>query len=148
MITLLGSILGFISSLFPELLNIFKDRRDKKHELEILHIQIEREKQGIQGKLEEVQIKAITQETKALLGTYKTGIEWVDALNGTVRPVLAYAFFALYATVKLLAWYKFSQTSSAPAFMLYESLWTEEDSCIFAGIISFYFGSRAMQKRR
>lgn len=143
MITLLGSILGFISSLFPELINIFKDKRDKKHELEILHIQIEREKAGIQGKLEEVQIKAITAETKALLGTYKTGIEWVDALNGTVRPVLAYAFFALYACLKIMAW---ADLPDSVPVIVYQSLWTEEDSCIFAGIISFYFGSRAMQK--
>ncbi|MFO1242038.1 MAG: hypothetical protein U1E36_02395 [Rickettsiales bacterium] len=32
-------------------------------------------------------------ESRALYQTYNTGIRWVDTLNGTVRPVIAYNFF-------------------------------------------------------
>jgi hypothetical protein len=66
------------------------------------------------------------------------GIRWVDALNGTVRPVIAYSFFILYALVKGM------QFSAGLPWLL----WTEEDQAIFAGIISFYFGQRAMSKLR
>lgn len=140
MITLLGALLGFISSLCPEILKIFQDRKDKAHELAIMQLQIERESKGYANRLEAIQIQALAKESEALYRTYKTGIEWVDALNGSVRPVLAYAFFALYASIKLC---QFSMIYDTPW-----RLWTEEDGAIFAGIISFYFGSRAMQKRR
>lgn len=36
MITLLGSLLGFISAAFPDLLKIWRDAADRKHELTIL----------------------------------------------------------------------------------------------------------------
>lgn len=36
MITLLGSLLGFLSSAFPEVLRHWQDRQDRKHELHIL----------------------------------------------------------------------------------------------------------------
>ncbi len=41
MLTLLGSLLGFISSAFPDLLKIWQDKQDRKHELEILDRQME-----------------------------------------------------------------------------------------------------------
>lgn len=35
-----------------------------------------------------------------------------------------------------------------PFVVVYDTLWTEDDAAIFAGIISFYFGQRAMSKVR
>lgn len=36
MLTLLGSLLGFLGSTFPEFLKLFRDSQDRKHELAIL----------------------------------------------------------------------------------------------------------------
>jgi cellulose synthase/poly-beta-1,6-N-acetylglucosamine synthase-like glycosyltransferase len=72
----------------------------------------------------------------------------VDALNGTVRPVIAYAFFILYALVKLLSYAAVANSNVVPFVVLHDTLWTEDDAAIFAGIISFYFGQRAMAKVR
>jgi hypothetical protein len=41
MLTLLGSLLGFISSAFPDLLKIWQDKQDRKHELQIIDRQME-----------------------------------------------------------------------------------------------------------
>jgi hypothetical protein len=79
-----------------------------------------------------------------LYKTYSTGIHWLDALNGTVRPLLAYAFFALYALTKLLQFSLIDDTIPASIYIL----WQDEDRAIFVGIISFYFGQRAMAKVR
>lgn len=138
MITLIGSLLGFISAMFPDLLKLFRDSQDRKHELKILELQMQQQAQGHTNRLEEIQVNADIAESRALYQTYNTGIRWVDALNGTVRPVIAYSFFLLYATVKLM------QFSAGLPWLL----WTEEDQAIFAGIISFYFGQRAMAKLR
>lgn len=138
MITLLGSLLGFISAGFPDFLKLFRDSQDNKHELKILEMQMEQQRLGHSNRLEEIQVNADIAESRALYKTYHTGIGWVDALNGTVRPVIAYSFFILYAAVKAMQF-----SADIPA-----QLWTQEDQAIFAGIISFYFGQRAMAKLR
>lgn len=146
MITLLGSLLGFISSAFPDLLKIWRDAADRKHELAMLQMQMEQQRQGHTHRLEEINVQADIAESRALYKTYHSGIQWVDALNGTVRPVLAYAFFLLYASVK---WAQLSAFLGSASFTeVLPLIWHVEDQAIFAGIISFYFGQRAMSKLR
>lgn len=151
MMTLLGSLLGFIGATFPDLLKLFRDTQDRKHELKILEMQMEQQRQGHTQRLEEITVQGNMQadiaESQALYKTYTTGINWVDALNGTVRPVIAYAFFILYATVKIIS-YSATPEATTSISIIYGTLWTEEDAAIFAGIISFYFGQRAMNKMR
>jgi hypothetical protein len=138
MITLLGSLLGFLSAAFPDFLKLYQNAQDRKHELRILELQMQQQTQGHVNRLEEIQVNADIAESQVLYKTYNVGIRWVDALNGTVRPVIAYSFFILYAAVKLM------QFSADLPWLL----WTAEDQAIFAGIISFYFGQRAMAKLR
>jgi hypothetical protein len=126
MITLLASLLGFIGSMFPSLLKLWQDKADKKHELLILELQIEADKRKYKSKLEAIDAYHDIEASKALYKTYHSGVSWVDALNGTVRPVIAYGFFLLYAVLKFLQGF----------------VWTEEDQAIFASVIAFYFGQR------
>ena len=35
-----------------------------------------------------------------------SGVKWVDALRASVRPIITYAFFILFATVKTAALFK------------------------------------------
>ncbi|MGX8189530.1 hypothetical protein [Rickettsia conorii] len=72
------------------------------------------------------------------------GVSWVDALNGSVRPVLAYSFFAMYGGVKYVQ-YK-SLKSSALLVEYLDILWSIEDQTIFVEIISFYFGQHTFSK--
>jgi hypothetical protein len=146
MVTLLGALVGFISAAFPDLLKLCRDYQDRKHELTIMRLQIEQRAQGHQQRLEEINTQADITESKALYKTYYSGIKWVDALNGTVRPVLAYAFFLLYFTIKCMQFSMVDLANPLPWHM--DMLWSIEDQAIFAGIISFYFGQRAMSKVR
>ena len=111
-----------------------------------MELQLKQQKQGHVDRLQEIQITADAIESKALYKTYSVGIKWVDALNGTVRPVLAYAFFLLYAAVK------YAQIiillDSLAMLEAFPHIWHSEDQTIFAGIISFYFGQRAFVKLR
>ncbi len=146
MMTLLATLVGFISSAFPDLLKIWRDAADRKHELTILRMQMEQQAQGHTERLEEINAQADISETRALYRTYSTGIRWVDALNGTVRPVLAYTFFLLYFVIKCMQFAVVDLSDPLPWHMA--TLWSVEDQAIFAGIISFYFGQRAMSKVR
>lgn len=145
MITLLASIAGFISSLVPELLKFLRDRADKAHELHLMAKQIEFTKLSPNNKLpEEINITRDIMEQASLYATYRTGVSWVDALNGSVRPVLAYSFFIMYATLKVAQYRAITSTMLAIEYI--DVLWSIDDQAIFAGIISFYFGQRTFNK--
>lgn len=150
MITLLGALLGFFSSAFPDILRFFRDREDRAHEIAVLELQMKNQAQSQDSHLEEIRTTSALQEMQTLYQTYHTGVEWVDALNGTVRPVIAYAFFLLYAGMKLLVFdaLNFDVPGGIPTGVMSAILWTEDDAAIFAGIIAFYFGQRAMMKLR
>ena len=85
MITLFASIAGFITSIIPELIRFFKDRQDKKHELEILNMQIKYSLELKNREIEEINLIKDIESQNILYSTYNIGINWVDALNGLVR---------------------------------------------------------------
>jgi hypothetical protein len=143
MITLLASIAGFISSIIPEILKFLRDRNDKRHELNVLDRQIEYSKNNQSKILDEIDISRDLAEQASLYSTYKSGINWVDALNGSVRPVLAYSFFIMYVWIKFVQY----KTIKSTALIEYiDIIWSVDDQAIFAGIISFYFGQRTFSK--
>ena len=144
MITLLASIAGFVSSIIPEVVKYFKDVNDKKHELAILDKQIQYNQTAASRSLEEIHISRDIQEQASLYATYKTEITWVDAVNGLVRPILAYSFFITYMIVKYLQYAAISRTSHVIEYI--EIIWSTDDQAIFAGIISFYYGQPTFQK--
>ena len=144
MITLLASIAGFITSIIPELMRFFKDKHDKKHELELLDRQMKYSLELKGRELEEITINRETQLQNALYSTYNTGISWVDVLNGTVRPVLAYSFFIMYVWIKFIQYIYLTNSNSLVEYV--HILWDVDDQAIFAGIISFYFGQRGFKR--
>ena len=144
MITLLASIAGFISSIVPEIIKYLKDINDKQHELDIMQKQIEYSRTAHAHSLEEIHISRDILENASLYSTYKTDIKWVDSLNGSVRPILAYCFFLMYVSVKYLQ-YQAIQTS-AHIIEYIEIIWSVDDQAIFAGIISFYYGQQTFRK--
>lgn len=145
MITLLASMVGFLSSIFPEFVKFWKDKNDKQHELEKLAKQIEISKMDINHRLDQLNYQNEATESATLYSTFQSGIDWVDALNGTVRPVMAYSFFALYVMVKWMQ-YDTIQAQNAPLIEYLNIIWNTDDQAIFASIISFYFGQRTFSK--
>lgn len=143
MITLLASLVGFFSSLLPEIIKYFKDVNDKKHELDIFDRQLEYNKNSANRTLEEIHIAKDMYEQASLYSTYKSDIGWADALNATVRPILAYSFFIMYLSVKYMQYRAIS--ASAHVIEHLDVIWNIDDQAIFAGIISFYYGQRTFK---
>jgi hypothetical protein len=139
--SVIGAVIGFAGAIFPEIFRMLQDKNDKLHELKIMQLQMENRKNEHTDRLAEINTKADIAEISAIYKTYNTGIKWVDSLNGTVRPVLAYCFFLLYASVKCMQFSIIGDSDLA-------ALWDSEDQVIFASIISFYFGQRALIKAR
>ena len=150
MLTLLGSLLGFFSSALPKFLDIWQGRNDREHELEILDRQMEQMRLGHSQRLEEISVNADIQESLAL---YKhdasiPSSNWVNNLRASVRPIITYAFFLLFASVKLSALYILIINQQMHISQALIKVWDGETQALFAGILSFWFGNRIWSKRR
>ena len=145
MITLISSLIGFIGSSIPSLFKYLQDKEDKKHELAVMQMQMEMQKQNMTQRLEEIKVNADVEELKALYATYNTGNNLIDGFNGTVRPVVTYLMMFLFIAIKIMQYTQLDP--STPEFAKLDVLWDDEDQALFSGVISFYFGSRHFNKR-
>lgn len=146
MMTLLGSLLGFGSSFLPEVLNFFRAGQEHKQKMESLRLEMDLMSRRSELELSLLDKQADIKETE---GLYKhDSIDaggFVNALRGSVRPVITYAFFSLFVAVQIVIMVKVvnegGDWTSAVTLM-----WTDETSALFAAIMSFWFGSRAVSK--
>lgn len=150
MLTLLGSLLGFITSSFPELLKLWQDKQDRAHELHILDRQMEQMRLGHSQRLDEISLEADIKESRALLrhDSQLSGVKWVDGLRASVRPLITYAFFLLFAAVKCAALYVLVVDEGIDLVAALPEVWDVETQALFAAVMSFWFGSRALMKAR
>lgn len=144
--TLLGSLIGLLASLLPHLMKYFQDRQDKKHEVEILRLQMQAQSQGHQERLKEIEVKGDIEESQAMSRPQpSSGSVTMDSYNASVRPTIAYGFFLLYATVKYAQYHILMTKTPFDWDQAIVRIWTPEDMALFASIISFYFGARAVK---
>lgn len=150
MITLLGGLLGLLTSALPDVLNLFRENQDNKQELAVLELQLRRDEAQHGYKMEEIAVKADVREIEALHREFaqrKETWKWVEALISSVRPVITYGFFGLYAAVKY-AQLTLATRATEDVFVAITAVWHEPDQAIFATILAFWFGHRAMRHFR
>ena len=148
MLSLLGSLLGFGSSFLPKVMDFFQDKQDKKHEHAIMEVQIRQQKELATQKLEMVNVEADIRELEAIQKSVQnTGVRWIDGLRGSVRPVITYAFFGLFMFVEVSAYLALT-ASGISALNAVQLVWDDQTQALFAAVISFWFGGRAINRSR
>jgi hypothetical protein len=139
MITLLGSLLGFGTSFLPEVLNYFKANQEHKHNMEMMTRRSELQ-------LEVMDKQAEIKETE---GLYKHDSMdaggFINALRGSVRPVITYVFFGLFVAIKVTALIALMNSGNDLGRSL-SLIWDDNTSGLFAAIMSFWFGGRSISK--
>ena len=150
MLSILGSLLGFASSAVPAITDSFARKQDNKHELDKMKMMAELRKAGYDHDLKAYEAMGADKEHDRLIQhdiaiNQSSGI--IAGLQKSVRPVITYAFFILFATIEIVLLMEALEkgTDFAEAIQL---LWDDETKAIFAAIISFWFGSRAIDKAR
>ena len=147
MMTLLGSLLGFGTSFLPEVLNFFKAGQEHKHNLERMQLEMDLMARRSELKIQELDKQAEIKETE---GLYKhDSIDaggFVNALRGSVRPVITYAFFGLFVAIKTVAVMTLMNEQSADLAGALNVIWDDNTAGLFAAIMSFWFGNRAVSK--
>lgn len=152
MLTIITSITGFIGGFLPTLLKIYQGKQDQKHELAILKLQMEAQAQGHQERLAEIEANADIQSEINLPNAVKyqeTGSKVIDGilgfLNGTVRPVITYAFAGLYGVHKYTV-IQIARETGETALEAIKGSYSEFDQSAFMLVLSYYFGQRAAVK--
>ena len=146
MLSLMGSLLGFGTSFLPKVMDFFQDKQDKKHELAVMEVQIRQQKELASQKLEAINVEADIRELEALQKSIQpSGVRWIDGLRGSVRPVITYSFFILFVFVEVAAY--FSLTAQGVSGLDAAGvIWDEDTKALFAAVISFWFGGRAIAR--
>ena len=148
MLSLLGSLMGFGTSFLPKVMDFFQDKQDKKHELAVMEVQIRQQKELASQKLEAINVDADIREIESLHKSMQpTGVKWIDGLRGSVRPVITYAFFGLFIFVEVSAYLSLT-AAGVSGLDAVNAVWDEETKALFAAVISFWFGGRAISRAK
>jgi hypothetical protein len=149
---IIGSLLGGVFRLAPELLKFFDRNNDRKHELKMFTIQTDLEKQRGAFKLEERyvdhyigQLEAIQQAFKEQSETASKSYMWVSALSALVRPMVTYTLFGLYVLLKCVT-INYALAGGADWHTVLVSAWTVEDFGMLNMILTFWFVGRTIEK--
>jgi hypothetical protein len=148
-----------------------KDRSDKRQEIELLGMQIQRELElrkigfDAEAKLEEIrsaqlEMEIASREIQARIGaqsdemkaiyTHDAAIgegasQWVINLRASVRPVVTYGFFILLVLIDIGIFF-YGVAAGASFVDVAAQLWDENTQALFASVIAFHFGGRAFGK--
>ena len=145
MIALLGSLLGFGTSFLPQVLDFFKQKQEHKNKLETIKLQGELFAQGVNLELQVLDKKAEIEETKAIYQYANPTSGFAAGLAGSVRPIITYLFFALFMATKVVIMVKVMQ-DGGDWMQGVDLMFDDETKALFAAIISFWFGNRAVSK--
>lgn len=143
--SLIGTTLGGVLRLAPEVLGFFDRKNERKHELSVMAASLEADKSKAasakdlavtegQYAYDLKAAEALIEATKS--ANVRTGIAWVDALTSSVRPVVTYLLVLGYLGFKI-------QAVGAGA-----EFWGTEDTTLLGTVIGFWFVNRTLEKWR
>lgn len=145
MIALLGSLLGFGTSFLPQLLEFMNKGQDHKNKLELMRLQGELAAQGVNLQLQVLDKQAEIAETQAMYNYANPSSGFGAGLAASVRPIITYLFFALFMASKAVVMIKVMEQGGDWTESV-DLMFDDETKALFAAIISFWFGNRAVSK--
>lgn len=149
---ILGSALGGLFRLAPELIKQYDRVNERKHELNMFQLQTDLEKQRGAIKLEEkyvdhsnLQLEAIQTAFQEQAATASKSYPWVAAMSALVRPVVTYVLFGMYVLTKFMI-ITYALSTGAPWVVVLQANWNAEDFGMLNMILTFWFVGRSIEK--
>jgi hypothetical protein len=155
MLSLLGTLLGFGTSIIPSIFDFFKEKSKRAADLEELKLRADLQARGIELNIKQIQAQVKVEEAKAetaqMAGLYAQdaslkGSPWIESMRASLRPVITYVFFTLFVLIKVCALISLIRAGS-PVVDALPKLWDEETAGLFSAVIAFWFGNRAFDKK-
>jgi hypothetical protein len=154
---ILGSLLGGVFRLAPEVLKFFDKKNEREHELALFKHQCELETLRGQQKLAEIGANREAAVDVGVMDAFNSAIEqqaqmvtaaggWVASLSASVRPVVTYWVMFIWSFVHV--WFAWSAwLAGAAPVVVFTTMMTPDFSALLAGTINFWFLDRTLAKR-
>jgi len=154
---ILGSLLGGIFRLAPEVLKHLDKKNERQHELAMFDKQCELEKVRGQIKLEEIGAQRDMAIDVGVMDAFKAAIDqqtemvkaaggWVASLSASVRPVMTYFLLMLYGAAKTATMVIAYHHDQSLAEVL-KAAWGVDDMALLSGVVNFWILDRTLAKR-
>jgi hypothetical protein len=153
----LGSLLGGLFRLAPEVLKYLDRKNERQHELSMFDKQCDLEKIRGSQKLAEIGAQREAAVDAGVLDAFKAAITqqtemvkaaggWVASLSASVRPVVTYWVLALWSFIHL--WFALTAyANGASALEVFKTMMTPDFAALVAGTINYWFLDRTLKQR-
>ena len=153
----IGSVLGGVFRLAPEVLKFFDKKNERLHELSMFSRQCELEQLRGAQKLAEIGAVREAAVDVGVMDAFNAAINqqaemvkaaggWAASLSASVRPVMTYYVLVLYGTAKtaamVLAYYHGQSLTEVLA-----KSWGSDDMALLTGVINYWMIDRSLAKR-
>jgi hypothetical protein len=150
MSAIIGSILGFSATLAPEAMTMIKDHFAHAREMEVKVAELSAAKEGWEyaahANSKIADLAAAQQKQLEAMQADGADCKLIQFVKSSVRPILTYSFFVLFAVVKLVSAFHAYHVEHLSTLQALPLLWDDETETLFSAVISFWFGSRAFTK--
>jgi hypothetical protein len=153
----LGSLIGGVFRLAPEVLKFLDKKNERGHELLMFDKQCELEKQRGQQKLSEIGAQREAAVDTGAMAAFQAAIEqqtemvkaaggWVASLSASVRPIVTYWILAIWSFVHV--WYAWSAWSEGlHAAAVFKLMMSADFAALVSGTLNYWFLDRTLAKR-
>lgn len=152
--TLLGSLLGGVFRIVPEVMKLWDAKNEREHELKMLGKEMEfaqikgeismREQETVlMGK----ELDAMTEALREQGETARASGQFISAISAAVRPLITYWFVTLYSIVKLASILMAIDAGAEWKEVLVSS-WTTDDMALLMMILTFWFVGRVWDRTK
>lgn len=152
---LLGSLLGGVFRLAPELVKLWDRANERKHEREMFGLQVDLEKQRGAQKLQEIGAERDRGNDLGVLDAFNATINqqvemvkeasqsFIAALSASVRPVMTYYLLVLYGAFKVALIAVSTGTLAENIVNVYNT----EDFALLCGVVNYWIMDRTLKTR-
>lgn len=154
----LGSLLGGLFRLAPEVLKFLDKKNERQHELSMFDKQCELEKQRGSQKLQEIGAEHAMVVDQGVLGALQGAIEqqtamvkaagkgWVTNLSASVRPVVTYWILGIWSFVHIwFAWNAWA--SNMTPTDVFKMMMSADFAALVSGTLNYWFLDRTLSRR-
>jgi len=152
--TLLGSLLGGVFRVVPEVMKLWDAKNEREHELKMLGKEMEfaqikgeismREQQNV---LMGTELSAMTEAIKEQGQTARAAGKFVAAFSALIRPGVTTWFVVLYSLVKIATMVMAFEDNANWKEVLINS-WSQDDMAMLMMILTFWFTGRVWDRDR
>jgi len=154
---ILGSLIGGLFRLAPEVLKFMDKKNERGHELQMFDRQCQLEQTRGAQKLSEIGAERDMAVDVGVMDAFKAAIEqqtemtkaaggWVAAMSASVRPVVTYWILAIWSFAHI--WYAVTgYNAGLPPTEVFKMVMSADFAALVSGTLNYWFLDRTLSKR-